>query len=247
MQQEEQVQQEKHLQKIIEGLLLTAGKPLSAERIAEIFAEHERPEPALIDAVLRNIEAACTERGFELKKVASGYRFQVKEELSTWISRLWEEKPQKYSRAMLETLAIIAYRQPITRGDIEKIRGVAVSSSLIHTLLDREWVRVVGHRDVPGRPAMFATTRQFLDYFNLNSLQQLPALNEIRDMEEINRELSLTEEQPKPRVLEIPPEEDADMDENAFIDDPDAVARATRPLEEIIAYGNKDLLEPDPE
>jgi segregation and condensation protein B len=131
--------------------------------------------------------------------VASGYRFQTEAETAEWISRLWDEKPQRYSRALMETIALVAYRQPITRGEIEDVRGVAVSSNIIRTLLEREWVRVVGHRDVPGRPAMYATTRQFLDYFSLNSLDQLPSLSEIRDMDELNPQMKLDDgsEQPK--------------------------------------------------
>jgi segregation and condensation protein B len=225
------------LQQIIEGLLLAAGKPMSLERIAAVFEETERPEIETIEAALANITQACEGRGFELKKVASGYRFQVRQSLADWVGRLWEEKPQRYSRAMLETLAIIAYRQPLTRGDIEKIRGVAVSSSLIHTLLDREWVRVVGHRDVPGRPAMYATTRQFLDYFNLESLEQLPALSEIRDLEEINQALMLEESKPVSRVLDMPGEEATDAELSLSAEDADNIAKATRPLEEILAFG----------
>lgn len=125
----------------------------------------------------------------KLKEVASGWRFQVRQELALWVGRLWEEKPPRYSRAILETLALIAYRQPITRGDIEEIRGVAVSTAIIKTLMERQWVRIVGHRDVPGRPALYATTRQFLDYFNLKSLDELPSLGEIRDIDKINAEL----------------------------------------------------------
>ncbi len=135
------------------------------------------------------LESACENRGFELKKVASGFRLQIREEYAPWVGRLFEERPQRYSRALLETLALIAYRQPITRGEIEDIRGVTVSSNIIRTLLEREWVRVVGHRDVPGRPAMYATTKQFLDYFNLSGLDQLPPLSEVRDLEEIGREI----------------------------------------------------------
>ncbi|WP_296936308.1 SMC-Scp complex subunit ScpB [uncultured Marinobacter sp.] len=183
---------EEHLlriQAIAEAALLAAGKPLSLDQLRELFSEEERPARQVMEHVMVLLEAACEGRGFELKKVASGYRIQVREEFAPWVGRLFEEKPQRYSRALLETLALIAYRQPITRGEIEDIRGVTVSSNIIRTLLEREWVRVVGHRDVPGRPAMYATTKQFLDYFNLTGLDQLPPLNEVRDLEEIGREI----------------------------------------------------------
>ncbi len=180
------------LQQIIEGAILAAGEPLNVNALADLFDEEdEAPNKEEILAALEDIQADCRERGFELKQVASGWRFQVRETVAPWVNRLWEEKPQKYSRALLETLALIAYRQPITRGDIEEIRGVAVSSHIIKTLTEREWVKVVGHRDVPGRPSLFATTRQFLDYFNLKSLEELPSLGEIRDLSELNKELDL--------------------------------------------------------
>ena len=177
---------------IIEGALLAAGKPLTVPQLGELFEDNERPENADIRAALEEVATRCDERGFELQEVASGFRFQVRQSLSPWVARLWHERPQKYSRALLETLALIAYRQPITRGEIEEIRGVAVSSNIIKTLHEREWIRVVGHRDVPGRPAMYATTRQFLDYFNLKTLDQLPALADIRDLETLNAELGFS-------------------------------------------------------
>ncbi|KXS52600.1 MAG: chromosome segregation and condensation protein [Marinobacter sp. T13-3] len=177
------------LQAIVEAALLAAGKPLSVEQLRGLFSEEERPARQVMEHVLTMLEKSCEGRGFELKNVASGYRLQVRQEFAPWIRRLFEEKPQRYSRALLETLALIAYRQPITRGEIEEIRGVTVSSNIIRTLAEREWVRVVGHRDVPGRPAMYATTRQFLDYFNLTGLDELPPLSEIRDLEEIGREM----------------------------------------------------------
>lgn len=237
------------LKQIIEGLLLAAGKPLSLTAIAEIFLEEERPTDDELKAALAEIVVDCEGRGFELKEVASGYRFQVRQDLSPWISRLWEEKPQRYTRALLETLALIAYRQPITRGDIEEIRGVSVSSTIIRTLLDREWVRVVGHRDVPGRPAMFATTRQFLDYFNLKSLQELPPLSEIRDLDKLNPQLALDDDElGSMRVLELPPEMDEmaaagleegeeSGDEEEYLDEEEAMALAKRPLDEILGIG----------
>ncbi|WP_298446963.1 SMC-Scp complex subunit ScpB [uncultured Marinobacter sp.] len=177
------------IQAIAEAALLAAGKPLTLDQLRELFAEDERPARQVMEHVMMLVGNACEGRGFELRKVASGYRLQIREEFAPWVSRLFEEKPQRYSRALLETLALIAYRQPITRGEIEDIRGVAVSSNIIRTLLEREWVRIVGHRDVPGRPAMYATTRQFLDYFNLSGLTELPPLSEIRDLEEIGREI----------------------------------------------------------
>ncbi len=183
---------EEHLlriQAIAEAALLAAGNPLSLDQLRDLFSEEERPARQVMEHVMVLLEAACEGRGFELKRVASGYRIQVREEFAPWVGRLFEEKPQRYSRALLETLALIAYRQPITRGEIEDIRGVTVSSNIIRTLLEREWVRVVGHRDVPGRPAMYATTKQFLDYFNLTGLDQMPPLNEVRDLEEIGREI----------------------------------------------------------
>lgn len=179
------------LRRIIEGAILAANQPLTTARLLELFDEDQRPDKDAVLAALAEIQASCAERGYELKEVASGWRFQVREDLAPWVNRLWEEKPQKYSRALLETLALVAYRQPITRGDIEEIRGVAVSSHIMKTLMERDWVKVVGHRDVPGRPSLYATTRQFLDYFNLKSLDELPSLSEIRDLDELNPVLAL--------------------------------------------------------
>ena len=227
--------------KIIEGLLLAAGKPLPISKIADVFPEHERPETEELQAAIKAIELDCEERGFELKKVASGYRFQVKQEFGEWVGKLWDERPQRYSRALLETISIIAYRQPITRGEIEKIRGVAVSTNIIRTLIEREWVRVVGHRDVPGRPSMYATTKQFLDYFNLKSLEELPPLSEIRDLEELDPELSLEESAPESRVLEFPGVEDYE-DEFDVPDEEEEMAAAigTRPIEEILGIQEEE-------
>jgi segregation and condensation protein B len=174
---------------IIEALLLTAGQPLNLKQIAAVFEEAERPTAAEIGTALKQLEANCEGRGIELSEVASGFRLQVREEYMSWVSRLWEERPQRYSRALLETLALIAYRQPITRGDIEDVRGVSVSTNIIRTLQEREWIRVVGHRDVPGKPALFGTTKAFLDYFNLSSLDDLPTLAEIKDLGSLEPEL----------------------------------------------------------
>lgn len=182
------------LRKIVEGAILAASQPLTIARILELFDEEVAPAKDEVLAALQDIQADNADRGFELKEVASGWRFQVRSETAPWVNRLWDEKPQKYSRALLETLALIAYRQPITRGDIEEIRGVAVSSHIMKTLMERDWVKVVGHRDVPGRPSLYATTRQFLDYFNLKNLEDLPSLSEIRDLDELNNVLDLGEE-----------------------------------------------------
>ncbi len=169
------------LKTIIEAALLAAGRPLSFAELENLFADNERPEPAEIQSALAELAEDCRGRAVELKQVASGYRLQVREAFSPWISRLFEERPGRYSRAFLETLAIIAYRQPVTRGEIEDIRGVAVSSGIVRTLQERGWVQVVGHKEVPGRPALLATTKQFLDYFNLKSLGELPPLQELID------------------------------------------------------------------
>ncbi len=176
---------------IVEASLLAAGRPLSARDLLELFGESERPTPEELDAAIESLAEGCRQRSLELVKVASGYRLQVRTEFSPWVSRLWEEKAPRYSRALMETLAVVAYRQPVTRGDIEDVRGVSVSSTIMRTLLDRKWIRVVGHRDVPGRPALYGTTREFLDYFGVQSLSDLPALDELRDLDEINVELDL--------------------------------------------------------
>lgn len=183
------------LKKILEGALFAAGQPMNIEQLGLLFEESERPDNATLRAALESLIQDYDGRGIELKEVASGFRFQVRQETGPWVSRLWEEKPSRYSRALLETLALIAYRQPITRSEIEEIRGVSVSSHIVKTLIEREWIRVAGHRDVPGRPALFATTRDFLDSFNLKSLAELPSLSEIRDLETINEELELLEAQ----------------------------------------------------
>ena len=173
----------RELAPLLEAFLLASGKPQSMERLFELFEEGERPEPPVFKKALAILEKSCEGRAFELKEVASGYRLQIREKFSPWVGRLWEERPQRYSRAMLETMALIAYRQPITRGEIEDVRGVAVNSNIVKTLLEREWIRIVGYREVPGRPAMFATTKAFLDHFNLQNLDDLPPLAELRELE----------------------------------------------------------------
>jgi segregation and condensation protein B len=173
----------RELAPLLEAFLLASGKPQSLESLFELFEEGERPEPPVFKKALTILAKSCDGRAFELKEVASGYRLQIREKFSPWVGRLWEERPQRYSRAMLETMALIAYRQPITRGEIEDVRGVAVNSNIVKTLMEREWIRIVGYRDVPGKPAMFATTKAFLDHFNLKNLDDLPPLAELRELE----------------------------------------------------------------
>ncbi len=178
------------IKNIVEAALLAAGQNLSIDRLLGLFADEPVPPGReQIREALNRLAQEYEGRGVELRETGSGFRLQVRREMAPWIGKLWEERPQRYSRALLETLAIIAYRQPITRGEIEEIRGVAVSSNIIRTLLEREWIRVVGHRDVPGRPGLYATTRRFLDHFNLKSLNELPTLAELRDLDEISAEL----------------------------------------------------------
>jgi segregation and condensation protein B len=170
------------VKQVVEGALFAAGEPVTVERIQGLYEDSERPSRDAVLAALEEIRADYQgHEALELLEVAGGWRVQVRAAVAPWVGRLWQEKPSRYSRALLETLALIAYRQPITRGEIEQIRGVAVSTPIIKTLSEREWVRVVGHRDVPGRPALYATTRRFLDYFGLRSLNDLPPLAEIRD------------------------------------------------------------------
>lgn len=258
------------LRQVLEGALLAAGHPLSVAKLQSLFETHadddeeqEVPAKDEIQALLEDIQADGQGRGFELKEVASGWRFQIVAQTARWVNRLWDEKPQKYSRALLETLSLIAYRQPITRGDIEEIRGVAVSSHIIRTLSERDWVKVVGHRDVPGRPALYASTRQFLDYFNLASLDQLPSLSEIADMETLNPELELDAEMviPPTKELSLDPEGDAakaaaeaeaeaeELDMPGFEEEPDA--ETVDEFEQaLVAAGDEDqesqAVEPEP-
>lgn len=191
-----------HLKQILEAALLAAGQPLSHAQLGALFSDEERPPTGEISKALEQLAEDCSNRGIELKKVASGYRLQVRQSLHGWVSRLWKERPQRYSRALLETMSLIAYRQPITRGEIEAVRGVSVSTNIIRTLQEREWIRVVGHRDVPGKPALFGTTRIFLDYFDLQNLDDLPTLAEIRDMETLEPELELEPVMPAADVRE---------------------------------------------
>jgi len=183
----------KQIKNIVEAGLLAAGGPLSVDQLQGLFGTDSDaiPDKKDIREALGALGEEYADRGIELLEVASGYRVQVRKNLSEWISRLWQDRPPRYSRALLETLAIIAYRQPVTRGEIEEVRGVAVSANIVRTLLERNWIRVVGHRDVPGKPAIFGTTREFLDYFGLKALSDLPTLAEISDLDNLNVELDL--------------------------------------------------------
>jgi len=174
------------LKRIFEAAMLGAGQPLSVAQLAALFDDQESPPHEDIARALEELQQDAADRGVELVEVASGFRYQVREDVHGWVSRLWTERQTRYSRALLETLALIAYRQPITRAEIEQIRGVGVASSIVKTLEEREWVRVVGYRDLPGKPALFGTSKAFLDYFNLKSLDQLPPLSEIRDIEDLD-------------------------------------------------------------
>ena len=198
------------IKRIVEAALLAAHEPLSVDQLMDMFVDgelgDEQPRARLRELLKMLIEESV-DRGAELKQVASGYRYQVPQNLSPWISRLWAEKPPRYSRALLETLSLIAYKQPVTRGDIEQVRGVAVSQNIMRTLLERGWIRVVGQREVPGRPSMYGTTREFLDYFNLRSLDQLPSLPEVRSLVEPVAEID--DDDAAPAASTLGPQTDA--------------------------------------
>ncbi|MEQ5800960.1 SMC-Scp complex subunit ScpB [Halomonas sp. H10-9-1] len=197
------------LDEILEAALLAAGEPLDLERMAALFDDHERPPRRALREALERLGVRHERGALELIETASGYQLRIRPRLSPWVSRLWDERPPRYSRALLETLALIAYRQPVTRGDIEEVRGVTVSGSIMRTLLERGWIRVVGHRDVPGRPAVYATTRGFLDDFGLKTLDELPPMHELKEFEEPEAVKALEEEGPPPGQAEILAQADA--------------------------------------
>lgn len=180
---------------IIEAALMAAGSSLSKERMVQLFSEDDKVQTTDVSKALSMLQEEAEGRGIELVEVATGFRYQARQDYAEWVAKLWEERPSRYSRALLETLSLIAYRQPTTRSDIEQVRGVGVSSSIVKTLLEREWIRVVGHRDVPGKPALYATTKQFLDYFGLKSLDELPSLAEIKDLDNLNPELKFEQDE----------------------------------------------------
>jgi segregation and condensation protein B len=202
---------ETEIKHVLEAALLAAGRPLTLERLSELFSiKGAGPDRATLKRVLDALANDYRGRGIELKEVASGYRVQVKRSMSDWLMPLWEEKAPRYTRALLETLALIAYRQPITRGEIEEVRGVVVSTNIVRTLLERGWVRVVGYRDVPGKPAMFSTTREFLDYFSLKRLEDLPPLAELKDgLPELSPQTDLIDSlEAEVRLMEIGVDDD---------------------------------------
>lgn len=209
------------LKSIIEAALLASTQPMTVPLLSDLFNEADEVDREQIAKALEALAQDCDGRGIELKEVASGFRYQVRQDVHAWISRMWTERPSRYSRALLETLALIAYRQPITRPEIEQIRGVVVSSNIIKTMEEREWIRVVGYRDMPGKPALFGTTRAFLDYFNLKSLDQLPPLSEIRDMEDPQMRF---EPDPLPAriIRDLPIDPEQEQDPNAAGDNPDS-------------------------
>ena len=198
---------------------MAAGAPLTLDKMMALFVEDKEPPTRdQVKAAIKLIENESENRGIELKRVSSGYRFQAKKDFAPWVSRLWEEKPARYSRALLETLVLIAYKQPLTRGEVEQVRGVAVSTNIIKTLLERDWVKVVGHREVPGRPALYATTKAFLDYFNLKSLEELPTLAEIRDLETIKPEFELDLQAPANELAAMKENEEVNADDREPVD-----------------------------
>ena len=182
---------EHYVRNVVEAALLAAGRPLSVDELLALFEERDRPQKDDVKSALEALASEYGERGIELRKVASGYRVQIRTSVAAEVSRLWQERPQRYSRALLETLALIAYRQPVTRGEIEDVRGVQVNPNIVRTLIERGWVRVVGHREVPGHPELLATTREFLDYFGLTGIEELPTLAELRDMDNVGLQLEL--------------------------------------------------------
>ncbi|HEU4665168.1 MAG TPA: SMC-Scp complex subunit ScpB [Dokdonella sp.] len=222
------------LKRIIEAALLASAQPLSLPQLSGLFDEFEMPSHEELARAVEELKADAEGRGIELVEVASGFRYQVRSDVHAHVCRLWSERQTRYSRALLETLSLIAYRQPITRAEIEQIRGVAVSTNIVRTLEEREWVRVVGYRDLPGKPALFGTTKQFLDYFNLKSLDELPPLGELRDIEELDPQLALDE----PR---------GPIAARVALDEPDATAEPGATEGAISAPADSADAEADPE
>ncbi|NYF18954.1 segregation and condensation protein B [Xanthomonas sp. JAI131] len=232
------------INRIVEAALLAANQPLPLAQLHGLFPEDEPAPPGSIERALEQLREACAGRGVELVEVASGFRYQVNSEVHPWVARLWTERKTRYTRATLETLALIAYRQPITRGEIEQVRGVAVSSNIIQALEEREWIRVVGHRDVPGKPALFGTTKGFLDYFGLKRLDELPPLSELKDIGELEPQLQLDRDTLPVGDMAQAGAADADTDADAATSAADADAADAPPAE---ASDEDNGTTPDPD
>lgn len=233
------------IRNIVEAALMAAGRPLSLDQLLALFSDAERPDRQALRAAINMLQAEYAGRGIDLNEVASGFRIQIKSQYSEWISRLWQERPPRYSRALMETLALIAYRQPITRGEIEEIRGVSVSTNIMRTMLERGWVRVVGYRDVPGKPGMYGTTREFLDYFGLKRLDELPTLSELKDLDSLNVELDL-QDPDTPHFEERPadPEEEAEQQLQSL--EEESLEGESLEGEAVDEYAETEVLEPQP-
>ena len=232
------------LKNIIEAVLLSAEHPMTVQQIESLFmGDNDCPSRDDLRKALHDLGEDYANRGFELKQVASGYRLQVKQDFAEWVGRLWEEKPARYSRALLETIALIAYRQPVTRGEIEDVRGVSVSSNIIKTLVERDWVKVLGHKDVPGKPALYGTTREFLDYFNLKSLDELPTLADIKDLDKFHPELELDDVAGSDEADQSEPVEDAIADEASGSENDEAIAEAAIEGEETGSENDESIAE----
>jgi len=216
---------DQYVKNVVEAALLAAGRPVSLEELVELFDQRDGSNAEEVQAAIAALTLDFDTRGLELVKVASGYRIQIRSSVAEAVSRLWQERPAKYSRAMLETLALVAYRQPITRGEIEQIRGVTVNPNIIKTLLERNWIRVVGHRDVPGKPELLGTTREFLDYFGLTKLDDLPTLSQLKELEDLRVQLTLPGAEPAVMAAEPSVEEPVLVDESELADDEEAESR----------------------
>ena len=229
------------IKNIVEAALMTAGRPLNIDGLLAVFGDGARPERAEIREAVQALREEYEGRGIELVEVASGFRIQAASRMSEWLSRLWQDRPQRYSRALMETLALVAYRQPVTRGEIEDVRGVSVSSNIIRTMLERNWIRVVGHRDVPGRPEMFGTTKEFLDYFGLRRLDELPTLAELRDFDSLNVELDLGDPGAEPtRKVSMTLVQNADAPSPVAVDESPGAAKAPSEDDEVADQENGD-------
>jgi segregation and condensation protein B len=244
---------DQYVKNVVEAALLAAGRPLSMEELVGVFDERDGSKPEDVKGAIAALTQDYESRGIELLEVASGYRIQIKTDVAQPVSRLWQERPAKYSRALLETLALVAYRQPITRGEIEQIRGVAVNPNIIKTLLERNWIRVVGHRDVPGKPELLGTTREFLDYFSLKKLDDLPTLAQLKELEELRVQLTLpgaepeaateaaTEAAPLPDAEAAAPQDGLEMDAQGDEDEEPAIeGGAERSAGGLVARGVQD-------